>query len=56
MKTALTALALVAALAVPGTAYAADPPVNGPFSPTLTNSPVTVVICAVPGACVIRGR
>lgn len=56
----VTTVVLVAALAAPSAAWADTPPPdqdrNGWFSPTLSNSPVQIVLCTVPGACVIKGR
>lgn len=54
MTKILATLVLATALSTAPAASAApppDPPVNGPFSPTFYNSPVTIVLCTVPGAC-----
>lgn len=56
MKLATMVIAMI--LLTPHAAFAGgppEPPVNGPFSPTFNNSPVTVVLCTVPGACVLHG-
>jgi hypothetical protein len=61
MKLATMVIAMI--LLTPGAAAAAvanNPPPDqdsndGWFSPTFTNSPVNLVLCTVPGACVLHG-